>query len=592
MKKGFGLLESLIGIAVFMFIAITVFQVYTRLFVAASFSEDKIAAAALANEQFEIIRNLPYSDVGIVSGIPAGKIQAAQNILRNGRNFQVATTMRNIDDPFDGTLGGSPGDLSPADYKFVQIDVTCDNCKNFTPLVFTTNVAPKNLETASTNGALFVRVFDANGQPVSGASVHIENNSAVPAIVINDSTNNAGILQIVDAPPGAEAYEITVTKSGYTTDKTYLSGAPSNPNPTKPHATVLIQQVTQLSFAIDRVSTMEVASVTETCAPIGNIDFSLSGTRLIGTTPDVLKYSQNHITNGSGVKTISGLEWDTYNINVTDGTYDLAGLIPLSPVALAPNATQEVKFIMAAENPSSLLVTVKDGATGLPVSDASVNLQGGGGYDNTLTTNRGFLRQTDWSGGSGQDSFSDPARYFESNGNISDSSPAGEIKLREVFGQYETPGELTSSAFDIGSGGNFHDISWQPADQPPDAGPNSAKFQIATNNDQATWNFLGPDGTDSTYYTTSQASINTVHNGDRYLRYKVFMSTASTTWTPNIADVAVTFTSSCVPPGQVIFSGLTQGNFTLNINKAGYQAYSNPADVGSSWQAHEAILNP
>ena len=98
MKKGFGLLESLIGIAVFMFIAITVFQVYTRLFVAASFSEDKIAAAALANEQFEIIRNLPYSDVGIVSGIPAGKIQAAQNILRNGRNFQVATTMRNIDD--------------------------------------------------------------------------------------------------------------------------------------------------------------------------------------------------------------------------------------------------------------------------------------------------------------------------------------------------------------------------------------------------------------------------------------------------------------------------------------------------------------
>ncbi len=584
-------METLVGVAVFLVIAITVYQVYTRLFEGANFSETKIIAAALANEQAEIIRNLPFSDVGLVSGIPIGKIQPVQNTTKSGREFIVTTTIRNVDDPFDGLLGGAPNDLSPADYKLVEINITCSNCKSFIPVSFTTSVAPKNLETVSNNGALFIQVFDANGVAISGASAHIENNAASPAIVIDDVTNNAGMLQIVDAPPGVETYEITVTKSGYTTDKTYLSGAPTNPNPLKPHATVAIQQVTSISFAIDRVSTMDVASVSSTCAPIGNIDFSMSGSRLIGTVPDVFKYSQNHTTNASGIKSITNLEWDTYNLNFTDTIYDLAGSIPLLPIILAPNAVQDVKFIMVPKNPQSLMVTVKDAVTGLPVSDALVNLVGPG-YDTTLTTNRGFLTQTDWSGGSGQASFTDPTMYFESSDGISVTSPAGEIKLREIFGIYDSSGNLTSSSFDIGSPGNFHNIIWQPTAQPPDTGADSVKFQIATNNDNATWNFLGPDGTLNTYYTTSSSNINAVHNNDRYFRYKAFLSTASTMWTPNIADVSFTFTSSCVPPGQVIFTGLANGNYDINITHALYQNYSSPVNIGASWQAHEAVLNP
>lgn len=589
--KGFGLMESLIGVAVFLVVALSVYGIYARLLEGANYSEAKISAAAIANEQIEIIRNLPYADVGLVGGIPPGKIKPVQSIARSGDNFTVRATIRNIDDSFDGTLGGTPNDLSPADYKFVQIDITCDPCKNFSPLYFATHVAPKNLETASTNGALFVRVFDANGIPVPGASVHIENNSASPSIVIDDSTNNDGMLQVIDAPPGVNVYEISVTKSGYTSDRTYTPGAPSNPNPTKPHATVAVQQVTQLSFAIDRASTMNVSSLTETCSAVPGVNFNMSGTKLIGTSPDVLKYSASHITDSVGRKTISNLEWDTYDINFTDTAYDFAGSIPLHPIIIDPNAAQNIKFIMAVKNPSSLLATIKDAATGLQLSDASVRLYKSG-YDSTLITNRGFIKQTDWSGGPGQEIFIDSSKYLDSDGNISDSNPAGEIKLKQIFGEFQPSGILTSSTFDIGSPGNFYTIEWQPTSQPPDAGANSVRFQIATNNDNATWDFLGPDGSAGTYYTTSNSNINSAHNNSQYLRYKVFLSTASTTWTPNVADAFITFASSCVPPGQVFFTGLSAGNYTLDVSKSGYQNFSAPVDVGSSWQSIEVILSP
>jgi len=590
-RKGFTLIESLVGVAVFMIIAVSVYQAYAATINAVRVSRLKITATALANEQFEIIRNLPYTDVGVVGSIPNGQVPHLQNLVRDNTEFVVETTIRNIDDPFDGTIGGSPNDLSPADYKLAELEISCPACRNFTTLHFTTQVGPRNLETASTNGALFVQVFDASGQPVSGADVHIVNNQAVPAIVIDDTTNNDGLLQIVDAPPGVEAYEITVSKSGYSADQTYQTGAPGNPNPTKPHATVALQQLTQISFAIDRTSTLDVASVTDTCGSLPSIEFSLDSSKLIGTNPDVLKYSAPHITDGSGTKTISGLEWDTYNLNLSDGLYDLAGAVPLLPVALNPNTNQDFKLIVSPKDVRSVLVTVKDASTQLPLSDATVRLEGAG-VDATLTTGRGFIRQTDWSGGAGQDDFTDPTRYFDSDWNVEINDPAGEFHLRKIFDEYEPSTYLISSTFDTGSVSNFHQMLWQPQDQPPDTGPDSVKFQVATNNNKTTWNFLGPDGTANTYYTLANQNLNSLHNGDRYLRYQAFLQTASTTWTPTISDASFTFTSTCVPPGQVLFTGLNTGDYTLTVAKAGYQPFTDTIAVSSSWQQHEVILSP
>lgn len=590
-KMGFSLVELLVGVAVFTVICISVYSSYTSIFDSVKTSRGKLDAVDLVNEQFEIIRNLPYSQVGIYGSIPSGVLVYNQTLLRGQSTFDVTTTVRNIDDPFDGTLGGTPNDLSPADFKLVEVEVNCPSCNNFTPIVFTTRVAPKNLETASTNGALFVKVFDANGNPVEGADVHITNSTNNPPITIDDVTNSNGMLQVVDAPPGVNAYDIIVSKEGYSTDQTYASTV-SNPNPVKPLATVVLQQVTQLSFAIDRVSTFNVSSVTQTCSPVPSIDFNLSGNKLIGTTPDVYKYDQDKVTNGSGALTIGDLEWDSYLFALQDATYDLVGWNPISPINLIPNSTQAVQLVVASKNPRALVVTVTDSSTGLPLSGVDITLSKTGFTSVTNSTGQGFINQTDWSGGSGQATSTDATQYFSSDSNIVTNSPAGDLSLAQIFGEYVSSGVLESSTFDIGSPSNFQKIGWLPIDQPPTSGTPSVRFQIATNNDTTTWNYAGPDGTAATYYTIGNQNIHSSNNSKQYIRYKLFLDTESVTTTPNISDVSFTFTSLCTPPGQALFDGLPSGTYDLHLTKAGYVDQDITVDVSSNWQSQDVILLP
>ena len=589
--KGFTLVELIVGIAVFLVIIVAVYNAYIGVFNVVYASRAKIEAIALVNEQLEIARNLPYSDVGEVSGIPNGKLTHSQTITRDAYQYNVLTTVRNVDDPFDGTLGGVPNDLSPSDYKIVEIEISCLSCvKPFTPIVITTRVAPKNLETASNNGALFVRVFDANGNPVPDASVHIENNTVNPAIIIDDSTNSNGLLQVVDAPPGVNAYEITVTKSGFSTDKTYPATVP-NPHPTKPFATVVLQQVTQLSFIIDKLSSFAVSSVTNTCTPVPGIDFTLLGSKTIGTNPIVYKYNQSLVTNGSGLLSLPNMEWDAYTLTNTDSSYDLIGINPLSPLSLSPNSGQNVQLVVAPKNPDTLLVTVHDSVTGLPLSGVSVELTKAG-YDVTESTGQGFLGQTDWSGGSGQATSTDLTKYFASDGNIETQLPIGDVVLKKISGSYVSNGNLTSSSYDTGSANNFGQLNWNPHDEPVSVGTPNVRVQIATNNDGGTWNFTGPDGTAGTYYTNANKNIAAGNNGRRYLRYKLFLDSAVTNATPNISDLSFTFTSQCTPPGQVSFSGLSSGTYNLHMTKDGYNTQDVPVDITSAWQSMDIVFAP
>lgn len=591
-KKGFTLVELIVGVAVFLVIIVSVYSSYISIFDVVRASEAKIVATDLINEQFEIIRNLSYSDVGVSGSIPTGVLTYSQNLRRGDYDFSVLTTVRNVDDPFDGTFGASPNDLSPADYKLVEIEVDCSLCKNFTPIAVTTRVAPKNLETASTNGALFIRVFDAYGNPIQGASVHIENNLINPPISIDDVTNNQGLLQIVDAPPGVEAYDITVTKSGYSTDKTYPSSIP-NPNPTKPYATVLVGQVTQVSFVIDRLSTINVYSKTDTCSAVSNVGFSVLGSKLIGTSPDVIKYSYNGQTNSSGSNILNNIEWDTYSVLLNDTTYDLIGYNPISPLLIEPNNTTNLSLIVEPKDPDTLLIVVKDSVTGLPLSDVSVRLFKTG-FDETKITGQGFKDQTDWSGGSGQATSTDLTRYLLSDGNLEVNNPAGDITLKQIFGEYISSGEIISSSFNLGVPSNLNNLYWNPTGQPVNnpSDPDPVRVQIATNNDGGTWNFIGPDGTGSTYYTSLNKNLHSSHSNSQYLRYKIYLFSSSTTTTPNISDIAFTFTSACTPPGQVHFSALSSGVYTLSVSKTGYVSQDISVNISSDWQSQEVVLIP
>jgi hypothetical protein len=126
--------------------------------------------------------------------------------------------------------------------------------------------------------------------------------------------------------------------------------------------------------------------------------------------------------------------------------------------------------------------------------------------------------------------------------------------------------------------------------QPTSTGPQSLAFQIATNNDNATWNYVGPDGTAGTYFTSSPVSLPGSLFGNRYVRYKVFMSTQAETQTPRLDDIAISFNANCVPPAQALFTSLPQGTYTIDVMADNYNENSTTVSVGAGFQSSTISL--
>lgn len=581
-RRGTSLIDLLIALAILSLLFGGIYLVYFSILDSTTNVELRTEATAVLNQQIEIIRNLPYSAVGTIGGVPAGSIPQTQVIPWGNQMFAVTTTVRNIDDPFDGTLGGAPSDTSPADYKLISLEIGCANCAKFVPLSFSTNVSPKNLETASSTGSLFVNVFDAGGSPISGATVRIVNTNTAPTIDLTDITNNAGVLQLVGTPTSTQSYSVSVTKTGYSSDQTYPVGGAGNPNPSKPHATVAEQTVTSISFAIDRVSQMNVYTSDNVCVPVADKSFSIAGEKIIGTGPDVLKFSTTSQTDANGVKTLSSLEWDRYALGFTGAGYDVLGTIPFSPTYVNPATSYDFRFVLSPAAPSSLLVSVKDGA-GAGIQNAAVTISTAG-FSDTATTGHATLTKTNWSGG---------AYDSESGGIDAETLPGSLTLLANASGTYSASGSawLISQTIDLGgSSSTLYDFSWS-GNVPAETGAGSVKFQLAGNNDNSTWNFSGPDGTAGTYYTATSSAPSGFLNDKRYIRYKVFLSTADELFTPRVDVVTLSFNGICVPPYQAFFNNLANATYDVSVSAAGYSLATTSVAVSGSAQA-EVLLSP
>lgn len=569
----------------------TMFKGYTVILEAIRISRSRITQTALANEKIEIINNLPYDSIGILNGIPAGIVIGTESITRGNNTYSVVTTIRNIDDVFDGVIDGTPDDASPIDYKLVQVQVSCTSCADPHEISLTGRIAPPTIESATTNGLLIVRVFTATGAALPGALVHMQNAASNPTIAIDDITDASGELRILGLPPATQTYRVNVSKSGFSSEQTLTVGGAGNPNPTKPHATVSASNTTQMSFAIDKTSTLTVRTSDSSCTAIPAINYNLRGAKIIGATPTVFKYNQNLSTDGSGTTTISPIEWDTYTATLSSTSYTLAGSIPLMGTLVSPDTATDLRLVLAPKINRNLLITVMSESTGLPISGANVRVQRGS-YDSTKTTGLGTINQTDWSAGAGQELFINSSKYFSQDNSLSINTPSGDLKLLNVSGNYVSSGSLISSTFDTGSANDYQTLSWSPSSQPIQAGTEPVRLQIATNNDNETWEFKGPDGTSGTYYTTPGTSIASIHDGDQYLRYKVFMQTSDSAYTPTISDISFTYTSACVPPGQVLFTGRSSGNHTLTVSKTGYTTHVSTVAMSVNEKQVTVTLSP
>ena len=577
MKKGFSLVEVLIGTAIFLVVGLAVYNAFVSLFQLANTNQARVLGVELADEQFEIIRNMPYVNVGLTNGIPQGVLPQNQTLIRGGFTFNVTLVIRNINLSTSSLQASS---------KLVEVDITCQSCQqNFPAINLTGQVSPANLQSAASGGALVIQVADSTGVPVQGATVTVQS-TATSSITDTDVTDSNGLLDIIGVPPGYQVYHITATKTGYSTDYT------------SPNITIIQGQQTNTSLSIDKVSTLNIASVGPTCSSIGNFHFKLTGTKQIG---GVTKYSQNLVTNGSGSLILNNMEGDTYTLLPTDISYDTNGITPFSPFKLNPGNIQSVQIVAIPASENSLMVNVQDGTTNLPLSGATVDLTGPSSYDQTQITGQGYFKQTDWSHGPTQNGkFVDTQAYAANNGGVDTqtSSSTGSILLHWTsFGPYNTlaTGTLESSTFDTGTTSNFYALNWTPITQPVKAGTSPVQFQFATSPSStpnpASWNYLGPDGTVNTYYTVPGTVISSGNNNAEFVRYKTFVSTQTATVTPSINDVSFSFTSGCTPPGQVLFQGLSAGTYTLTISKAGYTTQIiNPVTIISGWQSQTIKL--
>ena len=579
-QLGFTIIETLIGLTILSIVSTSIYFAYSNVLDIVQSAQYNSVALDTIESEVESVRNMRYEDVGVVEGAPQGLLAQEKIISVGTTDLVLHTYVRNIDDPFDGTLGGTPGDTAPADYKLVEFQVTCDTCPRHNLISMSTYIAPKNLESTSRRGNLFIRVFDAAGIAVSGATVHITNTLASPDIDLTDITNTDGVLQLVDTATGSAAYRVEVSKSGYSSDRTYAPGSPANP--IKPDATVANQQLTIASFAIDRVSSLTIRARDQFCAPTSSFDALVTGAKNIGTNPDTPKYSVAHTTDANGLVTLGSLEWDTYSLVPTDTAFDIAGAHASLSFSIDPNTQHTLTWMTYAKSANALLVSVVD-ASGQPLNDALVHVTGTG-YDESRTTGHWALTQTDW-----------PAGSYDSASAFIETSSGGVLTLKESNGSYASASEewLISNTFDIGTSSmDFDTLNWSPASQPQPAGDNSLRLQLAANNDNTTWSWTGPDGTGTSYFTTSGDAIPVSLNGNRYIRYRAILKTDSEQIASSLEDVSINYASGCVMSGQAYINGLALETYDVTITRSGYQPVTLSVPISTAWERIIVSLTP
>lgn len=117
---------------------------------------------------------------------------------------------------------------------------------------------------------------------------------------------------------------------------------------------------------------------------------------------------------------------------------------------------------------------------------------------------------------------------------------------------YNASGNFTSASMDLGVA-NMNSLSWTST-TPSGVGAGAIKFQLAANNDNSTWSYVGPDGTSGTYFTNNGTTVfpSSLQN-KRYWRYKAFLSTADTSVSPSLDSVIFSY-SSFASSGSLISS--------------------------------------
>lgn len=357
-------MDVIIGTALMLIIFTALVGLLRTSLQVAQLAKTRSVATTVAESQIEYIRSLSYDSVGTVGGIPAGSIPQVSTTTQNGIAFPVRTLVEYVDDPADGTGSGDANGIT-TDYKRIKVSVSYNANGRAQKIELVSNYAPPGLETTTGGGTLKVSVVNATGVGIPGAAVRIVNASTSPTIDFTTFSDATGTVFLPGAPTSTQ-YQIAVSKSGYSSAQTYARDS-FNQNPSPGYLTVVKNQTTTGTFAIDQLASLTL----NTYSPIATSTFAdtfSSGSAVAGMTSTVISGGSVQLSNGGSGYAPSG----TVTSVVQSPTY-LAGWGTAVATTSTPAGTT-IRFHVTDAAGALLPDTVIPGnASGFT---ASVNLYG------------------------------------------------------------------------------------------------------------------------------------------------------------------------------------------------------------------------
>ena len=365
-EGGYTLVELMVSLVVLGIIALAAFQLLTALLHSSIVAKRQAVAYTLANNQMEYLKELSYDQLAVAGGaIPSSYTIPASFVVKvNGEKYTVKTSVDYADDAFDGcgsypTLAlkqqychnyppptGAPAlDTNPADTK--NATVTVYDPASHTLASLDTNISARVAETASNTGALFVKVVDASGDPVSGVTVVATNSTSAPAVNVSDTTDSNGTVIFYGLPPDSTNYDYNITASltGYSTLTTLVP--PASLQPTYPNVNLLTQNSALVTLKLLPMGTdsLVIESTDVSGSPLPNAKIYVKGGyKRYANTSDTSYYYDNMrssdtrpTTNASGLTSLSSLVPGDYifcgdlgatSCAVGGTTYYLAAAVP------------------------------------------------------------------------------------------------------------------------------------------------------------------------------------------------------------------------------------------------------------------------
>lgn len=338
-KRGVTLIDAMVACALFMIVFVGIASALELSINVIQNNKARAGAIALADERMEYIRSLTYAQMGTVGGIPAGVVPQYDTPSLNGISYTRRTFIEYEDDPYDGlgsldTFGGT------ADYKALKVDVSWNSTTGVHDMVLVGRAEPTiGYESIVPGGVLTINVQNAVSSPILNAQVQIVNATTTPtsaAINVTTYTNASGTVSFIGAT-STGAYQISVTKTGYSTDGTY-----NIPNSTRGLLTVTANQNNTYNFSIDVLGTKTINTFLAIATSTGSDSFS----------------------NMSNIATST-------NITVTGGVAKLSGSAPypsygeLQSIAITPSIPSAWRTFTASSTvPSGTSITYRfyDGA--------------------------------------------------------------------------------------------------------------------------------------------------------------------------------------------------------------------------------------